>query len=189
MKNINCYLVIEGKHSEIIANRNDLLSHQFFLDTQLPDNQFYRFGWGDAEYYGAPEKTLGMVIRALFTPTPSVLEITGMDQLPASARNRRVLTLSLDDTMFSRLLDFISSSYEVDELGEHIMLKFFQQEYYFKAKNKYHLLNTCNNWTAQGLHHAGLPINYKRAILSSSVYRQIKKRARDFINTPSEHKH
>ena len=61
--------------------------------------------------------------------------------------------LKISQVQLTQLSQFICESFAQNEEEELIFLEkgYSQHDYFFKAKRKYSLLYTCNNWTNAGL--------------------------------------
>ncbi len=55
---------------------------------------------------------------------------------------------------------YFAESYAKDDAGKAIPLRpgLYGKSRFYLSRETYHLFNTCNVWTARGLHAAGLPI-------------------------------
>ena len=156
------YVSSNGVHINLI-----IPSKSFFYDwaNQFDSNNSYKylaFGWGDEDFYintpTWPDLKVSTALKAAFIPTPTVIQVYGLRTAPTISKHTRKLSLS--NTQLKLLSDYIYNSFQMDENG--MAMELFPEivEYssynYFKAKGKYSLFFTCNNWASRGLKKAGV---------------------------------
>ena len=160
-KNI-VFVASNGWHSSIVIARADLTPSRLPEAQDFPAARYLEFGWGDAEYYPAKDPTIAMALRALFTPTPSVVHVAGLNMEPARFYpDYEVVALGIDDENIARLVDFIDASFDrsgaarVQATGPGL----YADSLFYPARGKFYLGNTCNSWTARALVAAGFDID------------------------------
>ena len=98
------YVVRRGWHTGIAVRARDWPEVHAPLLADLPPSEYVEFGWGDASYYPAEEKTLWMLLSAVFGPSPSVMEVTALDSLWLEATaGDDVVEVRLSEDGFRRL--------------------------------------------------------------------------------------
>jgi uncharacterized protein (TIGR02117 family) len=131
----------------------------------LKTDQFCKymvFGWGDKEFYmNTPtwaELKFGTAFNALFVPTDAVMQIYCFEYEPVISKNTKRIYLT--NEQYDKIIDYIYQSFDIEEEGRPIELipeKGTDNLYkYYKAKGKYTLFFTCNNWAGRGLKRAGV---------------------------------
>lgn len=135
------------------------------------------FGWGNRRYYMAPKPTLGMDIAALF-PSQSVVLIEACNTPPRACYTSEVKlrTVTITESGLTRLHVYLISSLQTeakDQLkplapGPDAGSKFYASGLSYDA------FHTCNTWTAEALHDAGLPVSYHGVIFADQLWRQFK---------------
>ncbi|MDA1274704.1 MAG: DUF2459 domain-containing protein [Verrucomicrobia bacterium] len=169
------YVVDHGWHTGLVVSTKDLTADASPASRELASTPLVEMGWGDEGFYRAQSITLGLVTRAVFWPTPTVLHVVGVDReveeyFPASG----ITAVDLSDEGLRRLCAFLSSSYDRDganrpmDLGPGI----YGDSRFFRATGKYYFPNTCNKWTARALRSAGCPISPFYAVRAGNVFRQ-----------------
>jgi uncharacterized protein (TIGR02117 family) len=143
----------------------------------FPVAKYLEIGWGDKDFYQAPEASVSVALKAAFNSTASVLHIVGFrlpptDYFPES----EVIEVRLSVPGFERLSTFIHDTYQRDAQGRTIPLGpgWYLDSRFYLATGKYHLLNTCNTWIARALQAAGCPINPASALTAGQVASQVK---------------
>ncbi len=159
--NISIFVTSNGWHSEIVVARAQLPAGAIPEAADFPDALYLSFGWGDAEYYPAPRKSLGMTLSAALLPTPAVVHLAG---LPAHPRDifpgDEVIEVRVSAEGFRALTAYLAGSFarggeaRVQALSPGL----YSFSRFYPASGKFHLFNTCNTWTARGVQQGGLPV-------------------------------
>lgn len=156
------YIVDHGLHSGIIIEKSDLPCTSLPEKDDFPRARYLEFGWGDQAFYQAKKPTLMLALRALFTPTLSVLYVVGIPAPPEQYyRGSDVMTLQFSKAEFDNLVRYISDSFERDEYGRSSVVSDgpHSGSRFYLATGKYHAFNTCNTWTENAIRSANMPIN------------------------------
>ena len=144
------------------------------LEKRFGDIPHIEFGWGDKGFYQATEITTGLAIQALFSPSQAVIQAVAV---PADVRDyfkhSDTAQLCLSDGQLQALAEFISRSFEKDENNQITTLKkgIYGNSQFYKAVGSYHLFNTCNSWTAEGLRSIGMDISSSFRLTAGSIMR------------------
>ncbi|MDX1488246.1 MAG: DUF2459 domain-containing protein [Acidiferrobacterales bacterium] len=174
----NIYLVSHGWHAGIVVQRSDIpegiwTEHKH----DFPGARYLEVGWGDQDFYQAPEPTLGMKLKAALLPTKSVLHIVGFsvpvrDYFP----NSEIIEIMLSYGGFEQLCKYIEQSYAKNERGEIQALGpgLYGNSQFYQSKERYHLFKTCNVWTARALRAAGCPVAPGRLIKVDSLMSRVR---------------
>ncbi len=124
--------------------------------------KFVAVGWGSRGFF-VETKTwadlrISMLLRTLFTPSESVLHVEYLgDVAPGPAMNEVLLTRH----QYQELAAFVQSTIrEQDASGAAVLateVSYSDYDRFYLACGRYHLFNTCNQWTGRGLYRAGVP--------------------------------
>ena len=155
------YVRSNGWHTAILVPRAAVAATGLLPETgHLPNARFLEFGWGDREYYPAPEATLGMTLRAALLPTPSVIQMGGRDRLPETQGRVVTLRVALTEAGFRNLVRAIADTFARAGGGpaEPVESGLYPESRFYAAEGTFHLFNTCNTWTARMLRAGGVPI-------------------------------
>jgi hypothetical protein len=115
--------------------------------------------WGFAEHgwYVDGRRGLGGVLRALFWPTPGVVEV-GLHDTPWAYRTPQppsdLFTFRLSEEGYRRLHQHLRST--IEGIGT---IPVTRQATFYPAKRPYHLFHTCHQYVAHALRTAGLPVS------------------------------
>jgi len=171
------FVISNGWHSGIVLERSDLPPGRIPETADFPEARFLEFGWGDAVYYPAKHKTIGMTLRAALLPTPAVVHVAGLTVPPAeSYPEAEVVSLSIGTAGLERLVDFIDASFERGdrERANAIGPGLYPTSRFYPAVGKFHLFNTCNTWSARALASAGLGVSKSGIQTAEELMRQVR---------------
>ena len=158
---IAIYVTSNGWHAEIALARAELPAGAIPEVGDFPAAPYLSFGWGDAEYYPAPDKSLGMTLNAALLPTPAVVHLAG---LPAHPREifpaDEVIEIKLSAEAFRALTGYLGGSFERGGKvrAQAVAPGIYSFSQFYPAKGEFHLFNTCNTWAARGLKLSGLSV-------------------------------
>ena len=110
-------------------------------------------GWGDEGFYRAESIGLGITVRAIAWPSPSVMHVVGL-ALPTEEEFARaeIVRLSLSPARFTALVTSIASDFAEPRSfadGRYGVSRFY------RGRLPYHFPRTCNAWTLRKLADAG----------------------------------
>ena len=139
---------------------------------------YVEIGWGDESFYrGADSISLKVAMAAVFTPTPTVLHIVGVDApVEESLSMSELISVDIDRENLSELVRFVAGTFRMQggksiDLGEGI----YGFSRFFRAEGSYYFPNTCNVWTLKAVNAAGLPVTPWAGIRTENVMNQSEK--------------
>ena len=121
---------------------------------------FVAIGWGDREFYlHTPtwaDLTARRAVRAMLGQHPAALHVSWLQrsQLPPQHTWRLPLTAA----QYQRLAQHVRNSLPAGQARPIAGAHYADNDAFYEASGHYHLLRTCNEWTAQGLRAAGVPV-------------------------------
>ena len=172
------YLVSHGWHAGIVLLRADIPDSVWPGDGDFLDVQYLEVGWGDRDYYQTPDPHLGVILKAALLPTASVLHLVGFNgSVPAYFPNSEIIGIDLSSAGLEKLSRRIAASFARDEAGNVRSLGpgLYGNSRFYLSRERYHLFNTCNVWTARALRAAGLPMTSVRALRVEGLMSQARK--------------
>jgi uncharacterized protein (TIGR02117 family) len=124
--------------------------------------KYVAIGWGNREFYvNTPtwkQFKLSSACGALFWPSETVLHVEYLNDVAPGEHMQPVL---LTREQYGRLAAFVKSSVgESHESGAACTateISYGRRDRFYVAGGRYHLFNTCNQWTGRGLKTAGVP--------------------------------
>ncbi|MEB3885294.1 TIGR02117 family protein [Lyngbya sp. CCY1209] len=121
------------------------------------DYRYLALGWGDRQVYlQAP--TLAdlkptVALRALLSPTASVMRVQGYETLPDRAESN---CIKISRKNYLQLVKILKNSFATDAGGEPIKIRpgYGVRDSFYEAEDRYSIARNCNTWTAEALRSA-----------------------------------
>lgn len=179
------YIVSHGWHTGIVMPANSVIPRLPQLEKRFPSSPYLEFGWGDRGFYQADEITAGITLKAMLLPSATVMHVVSV---PFNAEhyfsNSEVIRLCVTRREMNALSEFIVNSFRVSESSQICSLQngVYGDSQFYRGSGDYHLLNTCNKWTARGLNSIGLPIRSALSFTADSVLRYAQRVAASSAN-------
>ena len=170
------YVVSNGWHTGIVVRRSTIFAAGLLPEiSDFPNAAFLEFGWGDRDYYTAKENsTIDKVARAGLTPTPAVMHVAGhaedLNGRPV-IRGTEIITLTLSEPGIRRLVVAIARDFERNGRlrAAPISAGLTHTSFFYHAKGKFHLFNTCNTWSAEKLMAGGIGLSSSGIVTASDL--------------------
>jgi uncharacterized protein (TIGR02117 family) len=156
---IAIYLVAHDGHTGIALPRANIPAGLWPESRDFLQADYLEVGWGNRDYYYGRNTGLWGTLTAIF-PSPSVLHVAGFRGSPADYfRANETVELAVPADGFERLVRYIHDAYERSGglLAAALGPGLYGDSRFYPAWESFHLLRTCNVWTAQALRAAGLP--------------------------------
>lgn len=161
---ISIYVRSNGMHTDIcVPLKNEYYNWWSFFDQgNFPDDNFewVAIGWGDRDFYintkTWDEFSLNTTLAALFMPTKSAMHVEMLYTEPQPSGFCEKIWIHSDN--YIDLSGYIKGSFEINngEPGIIDEVTYYGRDRFYNAKGDYHLFETCNAWTNQGLKMAGV---------------------------------
>jgi len=165
-------VVSHGWHTSLVVPAPLLMASLPRLAERFGDAGYIEIGWGDQGFYQASEISFGLALNALLWPTSSVIHAVAV---PGDVRaffvNSDSQRLCLTDQQLVSVIEFIVSSFALDDDGtvQPLQRGVYGDSQFYLASGSYHMLNTCNSWTARGLQTMGMDIFPATKLTAGSV--------------------
>ena len=166
-----------GWHTAIVVPAPALAATGLLPEAaDFPDAAFLEFGWGDRTYYPAKEKTLGMTLAAALVPTPAVMHMAGLETTPKHGGGREVVSVALTEAGFLSLIEALAGEFERpgESRAEAVSRGLYPGSYFYNARGRFHLFNTCNTWTARMLRAAGVALSPSGIITADGLMARLR---------------
>lgn len=159
---IPVYVASHGWHTGVILPAAGL--NQIFpqLRARFGATPFYEIGWGDARFYPADDITSGLTLQAAFFSQGAVVQIVAVPANPVRYfGNSQVRALCLSPAQLDRLQQYIIASLHTDANGQLLPQQkgLYGNSQFYAGNGRFHLLHTCNTWTAKALRSAGFAVS------------------------------
>jgi len=171
------WIVDHGWHTSIVVRRADVDRARWPELDDFSDATLVEVAWGDREFYMATSPTSGLAIKAAVVTSGSVLHVVGLtaavtDYFAAG----EVVAIRLSRPGFDALGDFVRAEYQRSPDGAPVRLgrSLYGSGWFYAARSRYHLFNTCNTWVVRALGAAGLAVEATGVVTASDVMRQAR---------------
>ena len=174
---VSAWVLDHGWHTSIVARRSDVDRTLWPEVDDFPEAVFVEVAWGDREFYMTPTASSGLALKAALLASGSVLHVVGVSTpIAAYFSQSRIVELRLSRRGFDAMTRFIHDEYQRDRENRPIRLErgLYGASWFYAARSRYHLFNTCNTWVARGLSTAGLAVTPAGVITAGEVMRQIE---------------
>ena len=128
----------------------------------------------------AERGTAWLAVKAAFLTTGSVLHVAGFDApLETDFPGNDVVELEVSRRGFDAMTRFFHEEYQRDEQSRPVRLApgLYGASWFYSARNRYHLLNTCNTWVARALRAAGLDVTPAGTVTAGGVMYEARRAA------------
>jgi uncharacterized protein (TIGR02117 family) len=165
-------VINNGWHTGLIVPAAPFQQRFPALKQRFATAQYLEIGWGDKGFYQAKEITVAIALKAMLGLSGSIMHLVAIPDTPqAYFPTSEIKSICLSNTQLKQLNAAISDSLaqgpdqDVQALGPGL----YGDSEFYAAVGAYHLLNTCNSWTAQRLVRAGMPIRSAFKLTAASV--------------------
>ena len=176
-KTKSVFVVNLGWHTGIVIRKADIPLAILPEIRDFPDAEFLKIGWGDWDYYQAPDPGWGMALKAAFWSSRSVLHVVGF-KIPVEDqfRGSEIVEIALSDEGLERLRRFVAETFVRSEEGlpAEAWPGLYPNSRFYPARGRFHIFRTCNTWVAEALHSAGVPITPFYAITAGNLMYQVR---------------
>lgn len=174
---ISVYVINHGWHTGLIVRRADIPRGLVPESGDFPAADYLELGWGDWDYYQSRDPGLWLALKALFWPTASVLHVVGVkDTIASRFAGYEIVGLAVGRDDFYRLVTYIHRSFLRDGTAKTMPLAsgWGADSLFYPARGKFHLLNTCNSWTARALAAAGFPPGMPEPVTADGLMAKVR---------------
>jgi uncharacterized protein (TIGR02117 family) len=170
------WVVDHGWHTAVVVRRADVDPAIWPEVRDFPDSVLVEIAWGDRDFYMATDPTAWLAVKAALFTVGSVVHVAGFGRavVPASAVELRVSRGGFD-----AMTRFFHDEYVRDVEGRPARLApgLYGASWFYLARSRYHLFNTCNTWVARALREAGLDITPAGTVTAGDVMEQVRRAA------------
>lgn len=150
------YVVQQELHTGIVFRISEVNTAIWPEAKEFKEFNFIDVGWGDFDFYQAPDDDPLLALKAIAVPTTSVLRVDAFMISPdAYYGNYKKLRFCMSRSQFDNLCKGISASFTRNASGKSTVTQTGYGLRFYNANGKYHLMNTCNTWVARMFREAG----------------------------------
>lgn len=171
------HVAASGWHADLIVPRAAIPPGRVPEAEDFPRARFLRIGWGDRDFYTSTEFSVWYGLKALFWPSASVLHVVGFTRAPAEEYpHDEIVALPLTASGARALFRYLDAAFARRGAvrAPRLMPSPYGGGWFYPAQRPFHLLRTCNVWTAEALRAAGVPVRATLALTTGSVMRQVR---------------
>ena len=171
------YVVNHGWHTGFVVPSRYVQQQLPELKNRFADTSYLEIGWGDKGFYQAETITASITLNALLWPSDSVMHVVAVPANTSAGvaryfSNSQVMAVSVSDSELKRLVLFIAESFKRSDANATVVplqKGLYGDSQFYAGVNTYHLMNTCNKWTAQGLQSMGMDISPRFKLTAGSI--------------------
>ncbi|MHB8346190.1 MAG: DUF2459 domain-containing protein [Acidiferrobacterales bacterium] len=169
-------VVDDGWHTGLILPATELGFSLAGLRHRFAHAKYLVFGWGNRRFYEAAGPGVGMAVTSLF-PSASVVFVQGVARRAQLAPpGATVHWLCISRAGLRGLDAFLDGYFRKEPRGRPADARAGSAPHgeFFASTGTYDAFHTCNTWTAETLHSAGLPVRATGVIFASQVMSEIR---------------
>ena len=170
------FVIDRGWHTDIGIGVEDMHGPLTTIEQSFPGVRDLVFGFGDRAYLLARHRMMLDMVGALF-PGPGAMLVTALRAPPADAFGAdHTVGLPLSRAQLDRLTGFIWDGLRKDSRGLPLVIADgpYPGSIFYASLATYDVAYTCNTWTADALHVAGLPVSPDGVVFASQLMRRVR---------------
>ena len=172
------YVIAGGWHTELALPASAIGGPLVALKSGFPGAGYLVFGWGSRDYYMAQDPGLGDLLRAA-VPGPAVLLVVPLALTPQrffGAADVVALPLSREGAAHLSQLLWRYLAKDSEGVPRRIGPGPYSGSVFYASTGTFDLTHTCNTWTAEALHVAGLPVSSAGVVYVDQLLDQLPPR-------------
>ncbi len=165
------FVIDHGWHTDLAISADALQGPLATFRTVFPGLRVLQIGFGRRTFMTAPVTGLSDLLIGPF-PGDGTLLVAGLTAPPDRAyADGHMARFHIDPAAARKLSDFVWNTFRLDDAGRPIRIAdgFFPGSRFYATRTGYSGLYTCNSWTEDALHQAGIAPAAWLTILSSQV--------------------
>jgi uncharacterized protein (TIGR02117 family) len=171
------FVMASNWHTQVGLPAGAITAPLSTLKHRFPKARLLMFGWGARDFYMARHATFKAAMRALF-PTSSVMLVMGIN----NASQRRFfkgahrVPVRVSRAGMHRLSRYLWRYLDKVRPGipRRIAAGPYPTSAFYASAATYDAFHTCNAWTAEALHVAGLPVRAGGVLFAGQVIDQVR---------------
>jgi len=171
---VTLFVIRRSWHTDIGFDVADLQPPLASLHAALPKAHYLLFGFGDKHYLMSHAGAINRLTGAVWSGEGLVM-LTGLEATPEAAFGAEdVVRLTVSATQAQALEDFVWRTLATQNGAAKLVATVpYDGSQYYASAVRYSGLHTCNQWTAEGLRAAGLPVHEFGVEFSWQIWRQV----------------
>jgi uncharacterized protein (TIGR02117 family) len=180
------YVIRGGWHTELALPRSAIGSLLPARQPGVAQARYLVFGWGARDYYMARDPALADLLRAV-VPGPAVLLVIPLRTSPATfAGAANTFAVLVSPGGARRLSRFLWEYLAKDAQGtpHPVGAGPYPGSVFYASTGTFDLAHTCNTWTAEALHVAGVPVTSVGIVYAAQLLDQLPRVAASATSGP-----
>lgn len=171
------YVLRRGRHTDLVIPAMRLSDPLAAVEADFNGADWYVFGFGDRQYVLATHQNLWHTVLAPL-PGAGLVLVTGLHDTPERVYGAEHLApLQVTSQQLEAVERFVWESLRQDAPGtvRPFMPGKLPGNVYYASTHTYWGFYTCNTWTADALHQAGLPVRSGGVLFAGQVWDEVGK--------------
>jgi len=173
------WVIDHGWHTAIVVRRSAVDTTIWPEIDDFPDAAFVEVAWGDREERRLDRQPGRAAFRHIEV-SGSMLHVVGFSgPFEAHVPRNDVVELEVSRRGFDAMTRLFHEEYQRDEQSRPVRLApgVYGASWFYLARNRYHLFNTCNTWVARALRAAGLDLAPAGTVTAGGVMQEARRAA------------
>ena len=174
------WVVDHGWHTAIVVRPRDVDASIWPEVDDFAGAALVEVAWGDREFYMAARPSAWLAVKAAFVTSGSALHVAGVGapierDFPASD----LVELAVSRRGLDAMTRLFHDEYQRGDDGRPVRLApgLYGASWFYAARSRYGLFNTCNTWVARALRAAGLDVTPVGIVTAGGVMREARRAA------------
>lgn len=169
-KEVSVFVVPQGGHTGLAVRMSDIPAPLVPEKRDFPGADYLEIGWGERDFYMAPSAGPWLSFKAGVFPNPSVVHLVGVrGELARAFPGSEIVALPLSRAALEGLLRYVHDAFERED-GTAAAVALGRG--FYPGRETFHVLRTCNVWTAGALRAAGVPV--RNALTVEGILAQVR---------------
>jgi uncharacterized protein (TIGR02117 family) len=174
------WVVDHGWHTAIVVRLRDVDSTIWPEASDFAGAAFVEVAWGDREFYMGERPSGWLAVKAAFFTSGSALHVAGFSAPMASYfAASDVVEVPVSRGGLDAMTRMFHDEYQRGDDSRPIRLApgLYGVSWFYAARSRYHLFNTCNTWVARALRAAGLEVTPAGVVTAGGVMQEARRAA------------
>ena len=170
------FIIAHDWHTGFVLPASEICQQLPDLKARFPEANYLEFGWGDQQYFQSETTALSAKLKAVLIPGRSTMHVVALPEVEKPFTDAEpIVPMQLPLLSYQALMAYLVESFyrtESGKLVKQVPGRYPDSQFYL-ANGLYHLFNTCNKWTAQGLRAASIEIQPRFKLSARSVLKEV----------------
>jgi uncharacterized protein (TIGR02117 family) len=172
------WVVDHGWHTAIVVRLHDVDSTLWPEVTDFAGAALVEVAWGDREFYVTERPSAWLAVKAAFSSSGSVLHVAAVGApIESEFPSSDVVELVVSRRGLDAMTRLFHDEYQRGDDGRPVRLAPgpYGTSWFYAARSRYGLFNTCNTWVARALRAAGLDVTPAGVVTAGGVMQEARR--------------